>query len=524
MADAMKVKVDDLVAVWESNRQRGLSLSAEELCKETPELLDAVRIHLTRYQQQTNETVPPALQEEGTLPPSGAVAEELPEELPEIAGYRIERVLGRGGMGVVYLATDLSLGRQVAIKVGTTQLTKANRVRFQAEAAALARLHHTHIVQIHGSGTTTKGLNYFIMEYVSQGTLAECVGKQPQSPEDAARLIQLLAKAVQAAHHRGIIHRDLKPGNILLAPPSDEPALNCKWGCPKIADFGLVKLVDETNPDHQATTTGQVLGTPSYMAPEQARSGKVISPATDVYALGAILYMLLAGRPPFQGGTSIDVILQMLEEDPPSLLELRPELSKGLVAICEKCLAKEPGQRFENAEQLARALDEFIQTGKSRVAAPSRKVAEAVETNHPITRIVVTCLAVILDTFFVWLSLLIPFVQKAGDFNTWPVYVRILVRIGVLGLTLWGLWYFGKSVDIGRYLPAFAEHNAPFYLPAIFMVFYAFCWLVYFSISESMDGSLRELPVAKRRIIYLMGLVLMVLLGTAVVFLMKYLL
>lgn len=392
-----------------------------------------------------DDTKSTKLEDAHTLPPTGKMAEPISEDVPNIPGYRIDGVLGRGGMGIVYLATDISLQRQVAIKIGLTHAQAANKARFQSEAAALARLQHPHIVQIYGTGTTSNGLSYFVMEYVAQGSLADLIDKKPQPPRDAARLIQLLAKAVHLAHQRGIIHRDLKPGNILLAPQADEPALNCDWGCPKIADFGLVKLLDTTTPEQQATTTGQVLGTPSYMAPEQARSGKTIGPATDVYALGAILYTLLAGRPPFQGGTSIDVILQMIEEAPPSLKELRPELPDGLIAICEKCLAKKAQDRFASAGELAKVLDQFISSSSVELnnnnqltQATNEKLQTAISSKVGNQRYQD------LDMVRQLVGLVFPIVTESGDFPSWTTTFRFGVRLIIVMLISCALWIYGR--------------------------------------------------------------------------------
>ncbi|HQR07251.1 MAG TPA: serine/threonine-protein kinase [Gemmatales bacterium] len=371
----MNPKLESLVDVWKAARDHGVELSVEYLCRDCPELRDEVRARLQELsaastgnsvaETKTFQEAPPVDESSApTLPPSKT--EELSQpagnmsQQPVIPGYRIERELGRGGMGVVYLATDLALQRPVAIKMGLTQASPSTQRRFQNEASALARLQHPHIVQVYAAGATLNGQTYFVMEYVSGGSLADRVTKVPQSIADSARLVQLLAKAVYAAHQRGIVHRDLKPANVLLAVHSDEPALNCAWGLPKIADFGLVKLLDNFSEENPVTTTGDLLGTPNYMAPEQARSGNAISHSVDIYALGAILYSLLAGRPPFQGGNSIDVILKVLEDQPPCLKEIRPEVPEELEVVCKRCLSKNPADRYETAEILSGTLGAFL--------------------------------------------------------------------------------------------------------------------------------------------------------------------
>ncbi|HQR06551.1 MAG TPA: serine/threonine-protein kinase [Gemmatales bacterium] len=374
----MNEKVINLLEVWKAARELGVALNAEYLCRDCPELRDEVRAKLQELSAANTdsssvETKPFVKEPDSqgsaiapTLPPNKSDESSHPSQpfgynssQPLIPGYRIERELGRGGMGLVYLATDLALQRPVAIKLGLSQTKLSTQTRFQTEAAALARLHHPHIVQVYAAGTTPSGQTYFVMEYVADGSLSDRIGKSPQPVADSARLLQLLAKAAHAAHQRGIIHRDLKPANVLLDTATDEPALNCAWGCPKIADFGVVKLMDHLSGELAATSTGDVLGTPSYMAPEQARSGKKIGPTVDVYALGAILYTLLAGHPPFQGGTSIDVMLKVLDEAPKPLREFRPEVPPTLAAICQKCLEKDPADRYATAAELATALENY---------------------------------------------------------------------------------------------------------------------------------------------------------------------
>jgi serine/threonine protein kinase/WD40 repeat protein len=274
-----------------------------------------------------------------TLP--GEVTVGSPSHIP---GYEVLEELGRGGMGVVYKARQVGLGRIVALKVvlHAAVAGKEARARFRNEAKAIARLKHSNIVAIHEIGDAG-GLPFFSMEYCPGGSLAHRLAQGPMQPHEAAALVRTLALAVQAAHDQQVIHRDLKPGNILLAAD----------GTPKVADFGLARRTDEAG----QTASGAILGTPSYMAPEQAR-GKVreMGPATDVYALGAILYECLTGRPPFRTASRVDTLMAVVSEPPVPPRQLRPEVPMGLEAICLKCLEKDPARRMRSGEELAHEL------------------------------------------------------------------------------------------------------------------------------------------------------------------------
>jgi WD40 repeat protein len=253
-------------------------------------------------------------------------------------------------MGVVYRARQVGLNRVVALKMilAGAHAGPKDLARFRREAEAVAQLHHPNIVQIHDIGEAG-GRPYFALELVEGGSLAQRPQGGPQPPRQAAQLIETLARAVHFAHGRGIVHRDLKPANVLLTAD----------GVPKITDFGLAKRLDG---QAVATLSGEVVGTPSYMAPEQAGGkdkGQAVGPAADVYALGAILYELLTGRPPFKGGTAFDTVIQVLHNEPARPTRLRPEVPRDLETVCLKCLEKDPGRRYADAEELADDLRRF---------------------------------------------------------------------------------------------------------------------------------------------------------------------
>jgi WD40 repeat protein len=279
---------------------------------------------------------------------------------PAIPGYEILGELGRGGMGVVYLARDVQLNRLVALKMVLAggHAGSEERRRLLAEAEAVAALQHPNVVGVFAVGEHD-GLPYLALEYVSGGSLHARLRDSLPSPPEAAWLVEQLARGMAAAHARNIIHRDLKPHNVLLRVKSaEENGAAAVAGCglnagavePKVTDFGLAKKV---HGDGGLTATGAVMGTPSYMAPEQAQGKKEVGPAADVYALGAILYECLTGRPPFRGPTPLDTLRQVVSDEPPAVRALQPKVPRDLETVCHKCLHKEPGQRYPGAAALA---------------------------------------------------------------------------------------------------------------------------------------------------------------------------
>jgi serine/threonine protein kinase len=281
------------------------------------------------------------------------------ESLPRIPKYEMIDVIGRGGMGVVYKARQVGLERFVGIKMihGYQPIAPQALRRFQVEAQALAKLHHPHVVHIYEVGDYG-GQPYLVMEFVNGGSLRAFINKKSQDPRLAAEIVEKLARAMHAVHKQGIIHRDLKPDNILLAKSEDDGPWNTSIGCPKITDFGLVKLISQ---DEHRTVDGQLLGTAGYMAPEQARGDtNSIGVATDVYGLGAILYEILTGHPPFQGDNTLSILEKVRSTPVERISKYLPQLPKELESICLKCLAKEPEKRYPSALALAEELRQFI--------------------------------------------------------------------------------------------------------------------------------------------------------------------
>jgi predicted Ser/Thr protein kinase/tetratricopeptide (TPR) repeat protein len=295
-----------------------------------------------------------------------SLAIEPAADLPRRFGdYRLLRELGRGGMGVVYLARQLSANRPVAVKILSPHMLEdlpAGRReqavrRFRAEAEAMARLTHEHIVTVYEVGACD-GRHYYAMRYVEGRSLAEMVRKRPLDGRAAAPLLERVARAVHHAHGQGLLHRDLTPGNILLDRDNR----------PFVADFGLVKVLESAS---DLTRTGEFLGTPGYIAPEQADDPARASPASDVYSLGATLYHVLTGRPPFQAATVAETLRQVRADEPVPPRTVNPSVPRDLETICLKCLEKETKRRYVSCAQFADDLGRW-QRGEPIRARPVR--------------------------------------------------------------------------------------------------------------------------------------------------------
>jgi len=357
-------RLSDLLLRWQELRRQGQTLAAEELCADCPELAGDLRRQI-QVLESMESLIGMGTRGHGSTPVIDSRFAGAPGALPRpgdqpaldpvvVPGYEILGVLDQGGMGIVYKARQSALKRLVALKVILAgPHARADQVqRFRREAEALANLQHPNIVQIHEVGACAGGRPYFSMEFVEGGNLAGKLAESLLPAREAAQLALTLARAVQHAHQRGVLHRDLKPANVLLARDS----------VPKITDFGLAKLLgrdaEATAPAYR-TQTGAVLGTASYMAPEQA-TARETGPAVDVYALGAIVYEMLTGRPPFQGETTLDTLEQVRTQDPVPPGRLQPKVPRDLETITLKCLEKEPSRRYPSAEALGDDLQRFL--------------------------------------------------------------------------------------------------------------------------------------------------------------------
>jgi WD40 repeat protein len=362
--------IEDLVSQWHQLLQEGQSVSIEQLCAGAPERLEALRQHLRdvasmqAFLELSSDDSPT-----GGRPDANATLGEptAPYAAAALFGeYEVLGELGRGGMGVVYKARQAGLNRLVALKVilAGGHAHASELARFRTEAELLARLRHPNIVAIYEIGAH-QGQPFLALEYLEAGSLAQHLQRAPLHARAAGELCRTLARAMQAAHAAGVIHRDLKPANVLLT--SD--------GTPKITDFGLAKQMDT---DQGQTRTGAVMGTPNYMAPEQARGAKGIGPATDIYALGAVLYDLLTGRPPFRGASLMETLDQVMNHEAVPPRRLQPTVPLDLETICLRCLSKEPARRYGSAAALADDLDRYLQ-GEPILARPTGNVERLVK-------------------------------------------------------------------------------------------------------------------------------------------------
>jgi hypothetical protein len=368
--------VTQLLARWEEAYRRGQELSPAQLCPGRPDLAEELdrAIAALRFLNSLLGRGP-ADQSDGprhgggeglrqALPPDAATppapSDSTPEGLPNIPGYQVLGRLGRGGMGVVYKARQRSSDRVVAVKmILPGQAGGAGAVqRLRAETQAVIALDHPHIVPVYDVGEY-EGRPFFTMRLMEGGSLAERLPRLKDDPRAAVALLATVARAVHHAHQRGLIHRDLKPGNILLDAE----------GRPYVSDFGLVKRTDG---DPSMTESGAIVGTPGYMAPEQASGRRdAVTTLVDVYGLGGILYEMMTGRPAFGGETPVETVLQLMERDPVPPQTLNPKADLDLATVCLKCLAKNPAERYPSAEALAEELERWLDGEPVRARPPS---------------------------------------------------------------------------------------------------------------------------------------------------------
>ena len=344
--------LDEVLAEYLRAIESGGNPSRDDLLARYPQLASELREFFANHDRMGHLARP--LRE-----PTAAARSSVPgERIHYFGDYEVLEEIGRGGMGVIYKARQVSLNRVVALKmILAGRLANEQDIqRFHSEAEAAAKLEHPGIVPIFEIGQHA-GQHYFSMGFVEGQSLAKRVAAGPLSPRRAAELVAQIAETVHYAHERGIIHRDLKPANVLLD----------RSGQPHVTDFGLAK---ELRRDSDLTGTGQILGTPSYMPPEQA-AGKSdpIGPTADVYALGAILYCLLTGRPPFQAATPVDTLRQVLEQLPVSVSQLNGQVPLDLETISLKCLEKDPRRRYATALELAEELERYLD-GRPILARP----------------------------------------------------------------------------------------------------------------------------------------------------------
>jgi serine/threonine protein kinase len=340
-------RLNGVIAEYLRSIERGEFPDRAELLALHPEFADDLQAFFADHDRFRRAATP--LAQALTLPPGEAMPAGSGPRVKYFGDYELLEEIARGGMGVVYKARQLSLNRPVALKMilAGELATPEARQRFRLEAEAAANLQHPNIVAIHEVGEH-EGQQYYSMDFVAGKNLAELVREHPLPAARAAAYVKTIAEAVHFAHQRGTLHRDLKPQNVLI--DADDR--------PRITDFGLAKRIEA---DSGITRTGDVLGSPSYMPPEQAESRPdEIGPHSDVYSLGAVLYELLCGRPPFRGATSWETICQVLQAPPVPLRKLNSEVPQDLETICLKCLEKEPQRRYHSARDLAEELGRFL--------------------------------------------------------------------------------------------------------------------------------------------------------------------
>ena len=393
--------IEQLAESYVRELRSGNRPSVEQYARRRPELASQIREFFPVLQAIEG------LQDERTFP--YPVASE-PAKAPQIGGYRILHEIGRGGMGVVYQAEQTALGRHVALKIVPGNISfEATRQQLQEEAQILAQVQHPNIVPVFEIGEH-QGQPFFSMQLIEGESLADRLKRGPLSSRAAAEILAPVSQAVAEAHRRGIVHRDLKPSNILLDPA----------GRPLVADFGLARFFEVG----QLTATGVVAGTPSYMSPEQAQDGRV-NPTSDIYSLGAVLYEMLTGRPPFQAASPVEVIMMVLEEDPLPPRALNSRVDRDLEAIALKCLHKQEELRYESAESLGADLQAYVDDAP--ISAAKYRLSDTLMLLRRETRFGPTLetwgAAMMFQAWYLLLVYGLSGVLKLGNFSThWPYY------------------------------------------------------------------------------------------------------
>jgi serine/threonine-protein kinase len=419
-----------LVSELTDRVQRGEAIDLETECKEHPRFASDLRelwgvIVVARAAGSSSARVQPTLPVTNDFPSDSF---QLPARFGD---YELVDELGRGGMGVVYRASQLSLSREVAVKMILRGqfASRTDRERFETEAQAAARLDHPGIVPVYEVGEID-GRPYFSMKYVAGVTLAQRLAAGPLPSREAARILAAVARAIHFAHMRGVLHRDLKPSNILL----DEQ------GQPHVTDFGLAKQITDAE---NVTKTGMMLGTPAYVAPEQAVGARnQVGPRSDVYSLGVILYHMLTGRPPFQAATPAEMLMLVLEQDPVPPRMLNPKADRDLEMICLRCLQKPIDLRYASAAALADDLEAYL--NDESIAARSGRFGQILaswmrETHH----------AAVLENWgllWMWhsLALLVAcfatnILDLLGDNNRWHYFLLWTAGLGAWAAVFWAL-------------------------------------------------------------------------------------
>jgi serine/threonine protein kinase len=419
----------ELLTQLTDRAHRGEPVDLEGECRQHPdfardlrELWGAVMLANAAGSCSVAETIAPSFGSSVTLLP-------LPSRFGD---YELLEELGRGGMGVVYRAKQLSLQREIAVKmILRGQLASQSDLdRFRSEAEAAAKLDHAGIVPVYEVGDV-EGRAYFSMKFIDGVTLAQQLAQGPLPPREAAKLLSAVAKAIHFAHEHGVLHRDLKPSNILLD----------RAGHPHVTDFGLAKQLTDAA---SLTRTGAVIGTPAYMAPEQAAGARgEVGPHSDVYSLGVILYHMLTGRPPFQAASPVDVVLMVLEQDPVPPRMLNPKADADLEMIALRCLQKPTDLRYATAAALAADLEAYLHD--ERISARSGRFTQVIswwlrETHH----------APVLENWgllWMWHSLALLVVCSLtnglwlwGDrVNRWPYFLLWTAGLGTWAAVFWVL-------------------------------------------------------------------------------------